>query len=114
MKGFTLLEVLIALAVVVTGFLGIVFLQTLSLRQVHAAYYRNIALAEAGGLLERFRVDPSAAGWAREFALAQRDIENVLPQGRFLYQCAVNTHACTVSVYWQDHGQQVVVLSTLI
>lgn len=112
MNGFSLLEVLIALSLVSSGLLGLVSLQNLALRQVHGAYYQNVAVAQAEALMERFRANPS--GLAQEYALTQPQILNLLPNGQASYQCVAAGHTCTVSISWQDHGPQTLSLSSLI
>lgn len=113
-SGFSLLEVLIALAIMIQIFLGSVFLQILTLRQIHSARYRSVAITQAAALIEKFRANPGPAGFAQVLALAQPQIQNLLPGGRGEYQCGGPGRACTVLMYWQDHGQQTVTLSSLI
>lgn len=110
--GFSILEVLIALSLISSGLLGLIALQNLSLRQIHGAYYQNVATAQAEALMERFRADP--LGLSQEFSLAQPQILNLLPKGQASYQCSVVAHTCTVSLNWQDHGPQTLSLSSLI
>jgi len=112
-NGFSLLEVLIALMIITGGMMGIIWLQSKALRQVHAGYYRNLAMGQAAELLDRFRACRSAAGFAQEYALVRQRIADVLPQGRCEYWCG-GGRQCTVSVFWQDHGWQSLVLSSLI
>jgi type IV pilus modification protein PilV len=114
MQGFSLLEVLIALMIATSGLLGIVFLQDLALRQTYAVYHRNVAMAQAAGLMEQFRAAPSTAGFAQAFSATQQQIPSFLPQGHCEYQCNPAQRACTVSVFWQDHGAQSITLSSLI
>lgn len=113
-NGFSLLEALIALIIITSALLGIITLQNSALRQVHAAYYQNMAMTQAQALMERLRADPSAAGLAQEAALAAPVIANLLPQGRGEYQCAGVPAACTISIFWQDHGPQTLTLSSLL
>lgn len=104
--GFSLLEVLIALMIMTSALLGILHWQTLALQQVHAAYYQNMAAFQAQALMERLRAEPSAAGFGQELTWAQAAIENLLPAGRGDYQCSGIPVACTVSIFWQDHGER--------
>lgn len=110
----SLLETLIALMIITGALLGIITLQSLALRQVHTAYYKNIAEAQAQALLERFRADPSPPGLAQEFNFANELIKNLLPQGQANYQCTAAAHPCTVSMFWEDHGRQSLTLSSLL
>jgi type IV pilus modification protein PilV len=112
--GFSFLEVLIALMIMTSAFMGILHLQTLALQQVHASYYQNMAAFEAQALMERLRAEPSAAGFGQELTLAEPDIENCLPAGRGDYQCAGIPIACTASIFWQDHGEHNFTLSSFL
>jgi prepilin-type N-terminal cleavage/methylation domain-containing protein len=113
-KGFSLLEVLITLAIVTGVIFSIITTQTLSLRQTHAAYYRTLAFIAVANLLERFRADPSPPGITQEFKLAGQEIIHDLPSGHAQYQCPAMAHTCSATVDWQDHGVQQVTLSTLL
>jgi len=111
-QGFSLLEVMIGLAIIASALLGIVAWQSLALRQASAADDQNMAMAQAEALLERFRANHSPQGFDQEFTYFQRQISNFLPQGRCEYQCT--GAACTVAIYWQNHGLQTLALSTLL
>lgn len=113
-NGFTLIEIMICFAVVTTALFGMVSLQSFSLRNVHSAFYRNMAVSQADNLIERLRVVNSADSWNYEWNLAQQQIIHFLPQGRYEYHCDLSNHACTVLVYWADHGQQLIQVSTLV
>jgi prepilin-type N-terminal cleavage/methylation domain-containing protein len=110
--GFSLLEVLIALMIIAGVLFGVVSLQSLAMRQVHAVDAQLVAVLQAEGLFERFRANHSSAGFAREFSWVQQQIPFFLPQGRCEYQCS--GFACTVSVFWEEHGLQSFTLSSLL
>ena len=110
--GFSLIEVLIALLIITTALLGIISLQSLALRQVHAAELENVAMEQAQALLERFRANYSPAGFAQEFSSVQQQLPHFLPQGRCEYRCSGT--ACTVSMFWQNHGDQALTLSSIV
>jgi type IV pilus assembly protein PilV len=63
-RGFSLLEVLIALAVFSFGLLGLAALQTVSLRVGHDSYQRTQATMLAYDIVDRMRANPAglAAG----------------------------------------------------
>ena len=111
-SGFSVLEVLIALMIITTALLGIISLQSLALRQVHAADLENVAMEQAEALLERFRANCSPAAFAQEFSSVQQQLSHFLPQGRCEYRCSGT--ACTISMFWQNHGEQALTLSSLI
>lgn len=113
-SGFSLLEVLVALVIIAGSLLAIVALQNLSLRQVHAAYYQTLAMSEVSALMEQFRADPSPAGLSQSTAWMQDQITHLLPEGRCEYQCSGPAEPCSISIFWRDHGQQNVQLSSLI
>jgi type IV pilus assembly protein PilV len=54
-KGFTLLEVLVALLVLSIGLLGLAGLQTFSLRNNHSAFLRSQAVSLAYDAIDRMR-----------------------------------------------------------
>ncbi|OIQ86717.1 hypothetical protein GALL_314250 [mine drainage metagenome] len=59
--GFTLLEVLVALAILAVGLLGIAGLMVKGQKASYEAYQRQQALALAQDMLERVRANPAAA-----------------------------------------------------
>lgn len=64
-QGVTLIEVLVALAVLTIGLLGLASLQAIGLRSQHNAYLKNQAALAAQDILERMRANPAgAAGYA--------------------------------------------------
>lgn len=60
-RGFTLIEVLIALVVISVGLLGLIALQTRTLHASHNAYLTSLANVQAMDLEERMRSNPSVA-----------------------------------------------------
>ena len=59
-RGFTLLEVLIALLVLSIGLLGLAALQTLGLKFNHESYQRTQAVYQAYDMIDRIRANPTA------------------------------------------------------
>jgi len=57
-RGFTLLEVLIALLVLSIGLLGLAALQTIGLRSSQMATLRTLAVQETYAITERMRANP--------------------------------------------------------
>jgi type IV pilus assembly protein PilV len=57
-KGFTLLEVLIALMIFTLGLLGLAGLLTVSIKTNHGAYLRTQATFLAQGMADRMRANP--------------------------------------------------------
>lgn len=62
-KGFTLIEMMIALFVLSVGMLGVVSLQTVSIRSSQEATYETSAAIMANGFIENMRATP-AASWS--------------------------------------------------
>lgn len=60
-RGFTLLEVLIAVMLLAVGLLGLAGLQAVSLRNNHSAYLRSQATMLAYDMIDRMRSNRSAA-----------------------------------------------------
>ncbi|MCB1791020.1 MAG: type IV pilus modification protein PilV [Gammaproteobacteria bacterium] len=62
-RGFTLLEVLVALIVLSIGLLGLSGLQTTGLRNNHSAFLRSQATLVIGDIIDRMRANrPGATG----------------------------------------------------
>ena len=59
--GFTMLEVLISMIVISIGLLGYAGLQAASLKNGHVAYLRSQATIQAHDIVERMRVNRTAA-----------------------------------------------------
>lgn len=60
--GFTLIDVLIALAVLAVGLLGVALMQTLNLRYTRSADQRSKAINLAGEMLDMIRANRSQVG----------------------------------------------------
>ncbi len=88
-RGWTLIEVLIALAIFAIGVLGLAKLEIISLHQNRSAYLRTQADRLAYDVLDRMRVnrDQAASG---NYDLA---MGNTLPSGTTVTNC--DTGACT-------------------
>lgn len=61
-RGFTLLEVLVALLILSVGLLGLAALQTTGLRFTHQSEQRTQAVIQAYDMLDRIRANPVARG----------------------------------------------------
>ena len=60
-KGFTLIEVLVALVLLGFGFISMLMLQYRSLQHSNAAYYQGISSQIVGGLAASIRANPEAS-----------------------------------------------------
>ncbi|OGU20179.1 MAG: type IV pilus modification protein PilV [Hydrogenophilales bacterium RIFOXYD1_FULL_62_11] len=115
-KGFTLLEVMVAMLVLSIGLLGLAGLMASSLRNNHSAYYRSQATWLAYDVMDRMRTNrPNAAGYvvgipgaSAAGGLAGADvadwkamIANALPEGDG--EVAINAAGeVTVGIQWND------------
>lgn len=124
MAGFTLLEVMVAVAVLSTALVGLAYLQVLGLRSGNSAYYRSQATVLAYDMGERVRASPaSAASYAVAMtatppaadgskATAAKiewlsDLAKTLPQGKggVGYSIAAGVETITITVQWSDNSQ---------
>ncbi|MBK7729228.1 MAG: type IV pilus modification protein PilV [Gammaproteobacteria bacterium] len=60
-RGFTMIEVMVAVLVLSIGLLGIASLLSVTKRSEHQAWQRSLALSLADGMVERIRVNPGSA-----------------------------------------------------
>lgn len=121
-KGFTLLEVLVAIVVLSVGLLGLAGLMATSLRNTHSAYQRTQAAWLAYDVIDRMRINRTAAlaaannynislgtATSASSGLAGTDINgwkatlaNALPAGDGSVATVSATKAVTVIVQWND------------
>ena len=111
--GFSLVEVLIAFALVTQVLLAMISLQNIALRQVANVYWQSVAIIQGHSLIERFRANDHPANWEQEFNDWLQAIPHLLPEGSGDYQCSTIAF-CIVHVYWQAQGHQTVSLNALI
>lgn len=79
MRGFSLLEVMIALLVLAFGLLGLALLQTMNLRYTQAANQRTQAVNLAGELMDMMRSNRTEIG---RYALPEQNLSSVgVPPG---------------------------------
>lgn len=112
MKGFSLLETMLALSLLTIGLLGAFKVHIAANQYQLNAYDRTIAVVRASSMLERLMV--SDAPMYRNEAYDHWNAINseVLPNGLGHYQCAGKS--CTVTVNWQRKQQYEISLSSEI
>lgn len=125
-KGFSLMEVLIALLILAVGLLGIAALQSVALKTNHSAYQRTQATFLAYDMMDRMRSNrnaaiqgnynltmtatPSGGG-----SLAEQDLDDwlnnyvaqLLPAGDGSIACVDNDgdgtmEVCTITMQWDE------------
>lgn len=123
-KGFTLIEVMVALLVLSIGLLGLAALQATSLKTNHGAYTRGQAIFLAYDIMDRMRANRTEAmaqAYNRDFNdavpgaggnLSQQDlndwltnfVEVLLPDGKAQINCVPDpiTTSCTVTMQWNE------------
>ncbi len=99
MKGFSLLEVLVALVILSLGLLSIAALQLSGLQRSQDAYLRTTASIQLMAMLDRLRANQSSS--ARDKELERWNLINarILPEGEGRYNC--HTDECSVFLQWQ-------------
>lgn len=112
MKGFALIEVLVALLLLSLGLLGVAGLQLSALQHSQDAYLQSIADIQTLTLLERLRANKSPTARENELKLWNDLNAKLLPHGIGNYNCQGDF--CTVWVEWQTKKQQSVTLSAYL
>lgn len=102
-SGFSLLEVLIAFALMTGVLLGFIVLQNSALNQVYNSYQQSMAVSQAEAMMERLRSSQSSPERTQLFNDWLQELSYFLPQGKGDYQCFPSGQ-CTVNVYWEAHG----------
>ncbi|HET6545220.1 MAG TPA: type IV pilus modification protein PilV [Rhodanobacteraceae bacterium] len=121
-RGFSLLEVLIALLVFSLGMLGLAALQSYSIKANQSAHFRSQATALANTILDNIRANrtsladyydntyaavdcatpPAGSGAALDLALWQQQIACQLPDGRGTVAPIAGTNEVAVCIRWND------------
>jgi len=91
-RGFSLLEVLIALVVLSVGLLGIAGLQTFSLQFNHQSYERTQATILISEMFDRMMANPAAARAGK-----YDDVQALTPASGYAYGSCLTTGCATTS-----------------
>ena len=116
-KGFSLIEVLIAIVILAVGLLGIAGLQVIGLQSNHSSYMRSQASLQIAAIFDRMRANrtqalndaydvslgttPSGTSLAdQDLAAWKNELAVLFPSGDGSVAC--NMGMCTVTVQWVD------------
>lgn len=109
MKGFALLEILVALLVLSLGLIGIAGMQLSALQQSQDSYWQSVATTQLASLFERLRVNQSKSARAQELTLWNGINARLLPHGIGGYHC--DDDWCSAFVQWKTKQVQSVSLT---
>lgn len=80
-KGFTLLEIMVAMVIFAVGMLGLAGIQALSLENSHSSYSRSQAILLAYDMVDRMKANSTAANYAIAVGTAATAITNPCDSG---------------------------------
>jgi len=109
MKGFALIEVLVALFILSLGLLGIAGMQLSALQHSQEGYWHSLASTQVSSMFERLRANESSTARENEFVRWNAINARLLPSGSGHYSC--NTGMCTVTVQWATKKTHVLSVS---
>ncbi len=110
MRGYSLIEVLIAMLILSFGILAITGLQLNALRSSYTAYLQSVAAVQLANMLDRLRANPSQM--TAEFTQWQKLNSQLLPHSVSNYQCS--KHTCFVSLRWQFQNIYSITVNSVI
>lgn len=99
MKGFSLLEVMLALFILSVGLLGMVGMQLSAMKYTDEAYFQSLATTQLSSMMERLRANHSSESRERDFQRWNVLNATLLPEGEGRYSC--QNDYCTVHVNWK-------------
>jgi type IV pilus assembly protein PilV len=119
-KGFTLIEIMVAVIVLSIGLLGAAGLQITGLKNNHSAQFRTEATIQAYAILERMRINKAVANAgdyditmaaaapggsdikSTDLSFWLSSLASVLPSGDGSIATDGGTGVSTISVQWDD------------
>ncbi|MFT3742532.1 MAG: pilus assembly protein PilV [Gammaproteobacteria bacterium] len=109
MKGFALLEVLLALTLLAFGLLNILGMQFTATRYTHQSNLEDLALTQLSAMMDRLRANRTPEARQRELQQWNSQNTSLLPSGIGNYTCFQDN--CVVNLHWQDRTLQALSLS---
>lgn len=120
-KGFSMIEVLVAVVVLAVGLLGIAGLQAVGLKNNHSAYMRTQAVFQITSIFDRMRANNAlTAGYlatnynttftatpsgssvaAQDLITWKNELATLFPDGKGAVSCDA-ADVCNVSIRWVD------------
>ncbi len=111
MRGFSLIEALVAIFILSFGLLALAGSQITALRNTQQAYWISLANSRASSLFKRLSVNHSTSARQGELLLWNKFNQQELPDGTGNYYCQSN-NKCTVTVTWLFDGKQSISMSS--
>jgi len=82
LNGFTLLEVLVSVFILILVFLGLEAMELIALHQSQMAYHLSIATCQLNNMTERLRAFQGREGVEQEIEKWNKENKTVLPQSK--------------------------------
>ena len=98
-KGFSLIDLMVALTIFSVGILAIVRLQFLSFRNMEQGTLRTIAILEVSNLLVQYRLWQGEDTFQSTFDTWQQQLKPLLPGAQIQFTPQGST--CTLHLSWQ-------------
>src|SRR3989338_1547406 len=103
-KGYSLIEILVALFILSVGLLAIAGMQLVALKDTESAYLRTIAIVQAASMLQRLEANETVSTRLHELKILNKQNESLLPQGKGEYHCVDKN--CCIDLTWLKQGIQ--------
>jgi len=121
-RGFSLIEVMVAVFILSVGLLSVAALQILGLKNTHSAYLHSQATTSATDIIDRMHInrDGALAGGydivigtsapgggtiaANDLGGWKTNLDAGLPSGDGAIDCSTVSGLCVVTVQWDDSG----------